>query len=235
MLQLNNFFRSSRYALTMKLSTPKQIYKFDRPREKLKQKGVTALTNFELFQALIGSGVKGANVSEIARELERIWQNPSIELPELLSIKGLNLAKAAVIVAALELVTRRLNSPRNISSVADILPFVNEYASKRQEHLVVLSLDGARNLIQKRVVTIGTLNNTLIHPREVFADAISDRAAAIILVHNHPSNTPEPSKEDLRVTEILVQAGNLLGIRVDDHVIITPGGKYFSFAEQQLL
>lgn len=219
----------------MKLSSPKQIYKFDRPREKLKAKGAGALTDFELMQALIGSGVKGANVSEIAKELEHLWQSPTIELTELLKIRGLNLAKAAVIVAALELVSRRLSAPHKLDTAADVLPLVNEYATKRQEHLVVLSLDGAHNLIQRRVVTIGTLNNTLIHPREVFADAISDRAAAVILVHNHPSNTPEPSKEDLRVTDILVQAGNLLGIRVEDHLIITPSGKYFSFAQQQLL
>ena len=106
--------------------------------------------------------------------------------------------------------------------------------NKKQEYFIVITLDGAHNLIQKRVVFIGTLNRTLIHPREIFADALTDRAADIVLIHNHPSGSLEPSREDLDITRQLEDAGKILGINILDHIIISKSG-YYSFQENKRL
>jgi len=121
-----------------------------------------------------------------------------------------------------------------IESAADVLPLIADIAGKSQEHFVCISLNGANEVIEKRVVTIGLLDRSLVHPRDVYADVISDRAAAVIFAHNHPSGDLQPSDEDFKTQDQLVQAAKILGIRVLDHVIVSKKG-YYSFQEAGLI
>ncbi len=196
----------------------------DRPREKLQAKGAAALSDFELLQALIGSGNAQADVSKIAREtLKLIKQHGAdITYEQLAQIKGMGAAKITEILAALELSKRYLlDSDRPIiDSPEKAVEQLSDIRDKKQEYFVCLTLDGANRLISKRIITIGTLTSSLVHPREVFADAITDRAASIIVAHNHPSGSKTPSAEDQSVTEKLTKTGELLGIELIDHIIV---------------
>lgn len=197
-----------------------------RPREKLQARGPEALSDYELLMAIIGSGNKQADVTKIARDVKRLIAEKGSQLTyeDLLTITSLGPAKAASLMAAFELWRRQfevserpvIDSPEKaVAQLADI-------RDKKQEYFVCLTLDGANRLIAKRVISIGTLTSSLVHPREVFADAITDRAASIIVAHNHPSGTLEPSQADKDVTERLREAGELLGITLTYHLILTP-------------
>jgi len=145
------------------------------------------------------------------------------------------LAKAAQILSAFELARRHLiKETVKITVAQDVLPLVADIAGKQQEYFICMSLNGANELIEKRIITIGLLNNSPVHPREVFADAIADRAAAVIFAHNHPSGDPNPSEADRRTHEQLTEAAMILGLRVLDHVIVTKKG-YFSFQKAGLI
>ncbi len=219
----------------MQLASPKQLHQIERPREKLAAKGAAALSNAELLQIIIGSGGKYANVTVIADAVNSLLSDQTIEVKSLLKIRGLSTAKAAAILSAIEL-GKRVNDTSQpvITSPADIIPLVSEYSQKKQEHLVVFTIDGAGHILNRRLITIGTLTNTLVHPREVFADAVGDRAASVILVHNHPSGDPSPSVEDKQVTKVLAQVGEILGISLQDHVIIA-GSRWVSLRQLGLL
>jgi len=209
----------------------KSIPKFDRPREKMEKKGINALSNLELLAVLLSSGIKGKDVFEVAKEILKLVQNDfnSLSLESLKNIEGVGLAKACQIMAAIEFSKRFLiKDGIKIKNIHDVMRLTEELKDKKQEYFLSFTLDGASNLIQKRTVFIGTLNQSIVHPREVFADAISDRAAGIIFVHNHPSGDPTPSKQDIEITKRLVEVGKIVGIEVIDHVIISKNG-YFSF------
>lgn len=199
--------------------------KDDRPREKLKLKGSSALSDFELLQALIGSGNKQADVYKIARETKKLIQKhgPDISYEQLEQITGLGSAKITEILAAFELSKRYLIESEQpiLDSPGKVVDQLRDIRDKQQEYFVCLTLDGANRLIAKRTISIGTLTASLVHPREVFADAITDRAASIIIDHNHPSGNLTPSKADLDATKRLKEAGALLGIKLLDHLIIT--------------
>ena len=215
----------------------KDIPHFNRPREKLIERGPEALSETELLAILLGSGVKGKNVLQVARSILKKLNSASKkpDVKNLMAIEGIGLAKACQIIAAVEFSRRRFFTDSGIVQTAkDVLPFISHIAYKKQENFLCISLTGANEIIGNRVVTIGLLNSSQIHPREVFADAISDRAASVILAHNHPSGLLKPSPEDLAVTEQMLAAGKILGISVLDHIIITKKG-YFSFKEQGLL
>lgn len=140
----------------------------------------------------------------------------------LLTIRGVGQARACQTIAAFELARRHLKKGRTVIHEAEnVLPYLQNIRAKRQEHFVCLSLNGAHEVIESRVVTVGLLDTNQVHPREVFADPIADRAAAILVAHNHPSGTLKASSEDIALTARLVRAGDLLGIRVLDHVIVT--------------
>jgi DNA repair protein RadC len=208
---------------------------FDRPREKLAKRGPESLSETELVATIIGRGTRGRDVflvaSEIARFLKAENFPPSYD--DLRGIEGVGTAKACQIVACFELARRFLETdPRGhrIASPADVLPLVADLTDKRQEHFVCITLNGAGEVIARRTVTVGLLNQSLVHPREVFADAISDRAASVVLVHNHPSGALEPSRQDIAITHQLCEAGSLLGIRVLDHLIVSRKG-YASLKE----
>lgn len=221
----------------------KSVPKRDRPREKLLAKGAGALSDRELAAVLMGSGTKGRDVLSVAdeivralAELQRAGGSPTEELGggamrpgdllgALHEINGIGPAKAAVVAAGFELSRRYFDNSRvRIRRSEDVLPLVAFIASRKQEHLVCVSLNGAHEVIATRVVAVGALTESLVHPREVFADPIVDRAAAVILVHNHPSGNLEPSEADKKTSRRFAEAGKLLGIEVLDHIIISSDG-----------
>ena len=196
-----------------------------RPREKLAARGAASLSDYELLMAIIGSGNKQADVTKIARDLQKLLQDKGRELTfdDLISIGSLGPAKSTQIMAGFELWRRRFESSEQpvIDSPDKAADQLSDIRDKKQEYFVCLTLDGANRLISKRIITIGTLTSSLVHPREVFAEAISDRAASIIVAHNHPSGNLQSSDADRQVTERLKEAGVLLGINLVDHIIVT--------------
>jgi len=197
----------------------------DRPREKMKRRGASTLSDLELLMAIIGSGVGGHDVTEISREIKRLLDKHGVDIPrtELEKVSGLGEAKISGILATFELTKRRLTSDGVliIDSPEKVVGQLTDIRNKKQEYLVCLTLDGANRLIEKRTISIGTLTASLVHPREVFADAITDRAASIIVAHNHPSGNLDPSPADREVTRRLKESGELLGINLADHIIVT--------------
>jgi len=215
----------------------KELHKYDKPREKLLAKGVEALKNEELLAILLGSGIQGKDVRKLAREIIALMDEGlgRLTLERLCTIHGLGTAKASQILAALELSKRYLiRSNIRITDAADVYRELKPYSTKAQEYFLTITLDGASHIINTRTVFIGTLNHSLVHPREVFADAISDRAAGIIIAHNHPSGTCEPSRADLQITQRLKEVAKLVGIELLDHLILTKEG-YYSFSDEGVL
>lgn len=197
----------------------------DLPKEKILKKGAASLSDVELLQAIVGGGGQDNSFKQIANKLNAVIQKVGIErltIDDVMAVKGVGKAKAATIFAALELYRRKLTKQTAplIDSAESAAEQVRDIANKKQEHFVVLTLDGGRRLINKRTVTIGTLTSSLVHPREVFAPAIEDRAASIIISHNHPSGMLDISEQDREVTKRIRQAGDLLGIRLDDHLVV---------------
>lgn len=205
----------------------KDTLKFERPREKLLIKGPAALSGQELIAILLGSGVKGRNALEIGSTiLGKLGDDmDQLTIPKLQAIEGVGSIKACRILAAFELARRYLfKEKKAIRCADDTLPFVQHIADKKQEYFVCMSLNGANEVIKSRVVTVGLLNSNQVHPREVFSDPIVDRAASVIVAHNHPSGNLEPSPEDVALTKRLVKAGEIIGITVLDHLIVTKRG-----------
>jgi len=211
----------------------KQLPKQERPRERLIAKGARSLSDQDLLAILLGKGTSKHNVLAIARKLVAVIDQKGVDLTaaDILDIEGIGQAKACLIAAAFEFVRRRIKPEGvKVRSAADVLPLIQHYADRRQEHFLCVSLNGAHEVIQVRVVTIGLVDQSHVHPREVFADPIADRASAVILAHNHPSGQLTPSPEDRDVTHRLKVAGDVLGIQVLDHVIFTAKG-FYSIAE----
>ncbi len=176
---------------------------------------------------LLGSGTRRTGVLDLASRILRTLDGhlDSDNLEKLQSIAGVGKAKACQIEAALELARRHIAKGRHVvREAADALPYLQSIRGKNQEHFVCVSLNGASEVIESRIVTVGLLDTNQVHPREVFSDPIADRAAAVLVAHNHPSGTLEPSPEDLALTRRIVKAGDLLGIRVLDHLIVTEDG-----------
>ena len=196
-----------------------------RPRERLAAKGAAALSDYELLMAIIGSGNAQADVTKIARDLRKLVSEKGSELTyeDLLTVKSLGPAKATQLMAGFELWRRQFEVPDRpiIDSPEKAVAQLADIRDKKQEYFVCLTLDGANRLISKRVITIGTLTSSLVHPREVYADAITDRAASIIVAHNHPSGDLTPSRADQDITTRLKEAGAILGIELIDHIIVT--------------
>lgn len=215
----------------------KDLSKSERPREKLQAKGPEALSDLELLAILLGSGTKTGDVLTVAGRILKVLdgRNEKLSLEELQKIEGVGPAKASLIAAAMEFARRRIRPEGlRISFPPDVLPLIRHYADRRQEHFICASLNGANEVIATRVVSVGLVNKTQVHPREVFADPINDRAAAVIVAHNHPSGSLEPSKEDIDITGQLKSAGEILGIRLLDHIVFNQKG-YHSFLESGLL
>jgi DNA repair protein RadC len=199
--------------------------KEDMPREKLNKKGAEALTDMELLQAIIGSGGKGNDFKQIAKNLGNTIEKIGVDkltINDVKSIKGIGDAKATIVFAALEYWRRKFAKQTRplIDSIEKAAAQLDSIKNKKQEHFVMLTLDGARRLINFHPITVGTLTASLVHPREVFALAIEDRAASIIIAHNHPSGSTDIGNKDREVTKRISEAGELLGIKLDDHIIV---------------
>jgi DNA repair protein RadC len=219
----------------------KDLPKDERPREKLIKKGASALKLEELLAILLRTGIKNKNVLKLAKDiLSRYNQEKlkNITYEELRNIYGVGPTKAVQILAAIE-IGRRFFKPKEekeiyIHSPKDVLKQTSHLKENKKENFVVLYLDARNKLITKETISIGTINSSLVHPREVFEPTIRELAVAVILVHNHPSGDPTPSEDDITLTKRLVEAGKILGIEVTDHVIIGKN-KYFSFKERKLI
>ena len=215
----------------------KDMPEFSRPREKLKEKGAEALSDPELIAVILGSGNKGQDVMTLSSKIAKIIADKkgSLLLDDLINIEGVGLAKACQVLSGFELARRHiLRESVIITEPKHVLPMLSDIVNKQQEYFVCISLNGANEVIEKRHITVGLLNNCQVHPREVFADVITDRAASVIFAHNHPSGDLNPSTSDLQIQEQLAQAGKILGINIIDHIIISKRG-YYSFQENGLI
>src|SRR3989344_2052309 len=222
-------------AVIMKI---KDLPKIDRPREKLEKYGVKKLAEFELLAILLGSGIKGLNVIQLSKKILSIIQKIGIKkitLEDLLKIKGMGKAKASQILATIEL-GRRLQADkrREILSAEDIWNLCADIRDSKKEHFAAFYIDTQNCLIERQIISIGTLNASLVHPREVFEPAVRLFASSVILTHNHPSGNCEPSQDDIEITKRLTEDGKILGMDIADHVIITKD-KFLSFKEQNLI
>lgn len=206
----------------------------ERPREKMQRKGAQALSDVELLAVLLGSGSNGMNVMTLAQRVLRVLDanGSTPEVERLCAVPGVGPAKAALMVAAFEFIRRRIRPYDNkITLPTDVYPLIRHMADRRQEHFLSISLNGANEVIAIRTVSVGLVNRALVHPREVFADPITDRAAAVIVAHNHPSGNLTPSCDDLAITRRLKRAGQTLGISLLDHLIFNASA-YYSLLEQ---
>ena len=228
----------------MHIKTIKEIPLNDRPREKMAVNGAAVLTDAELIAILLRTGTAEKSAIDIASEMTAdggLYKRLAgiTRLNELTNIKGLGQAKAATVLAALE-IGRRIASAKPLEKihlscpqdVADFLMPRLRYAAKEQ--FVVILLNNKNKVIGTEVVSEGSLSSSIVHPREVYAPAILHHAAAIMVAHNHPSGDPKPSTEDTEVTRMLARSGKVLGIPMIDHVIIGDGN-YYSFLENEAL
>ncbi|MCS7204093.1 MAG: DNA repair protein RadC [Leptospiraceae bacterium] len=209
----------------------------ERPREKLKQNGISSLTDLELMAIILGSGIKGLNVLQISEQvIDIIDKTKTIpEMDEFLKIPGIGEAKALLIIAAMEFFRRKWKPlPRKVRNAQDVFMAISHLANRKHECFVVVTLNGANEILNVHLVTKGLLNRTMIHPREVFALAIEDRANAIIIAHNHPSGNLLPGEEDIQTTQALLDASKILNIPILDHLIFSETN-YYSFAENHLI
>jgi len=205
----------------------------ERPREKLKIRGPASLSDRELLAILLNTGIRGKNVKALAGDLlgllDRTKDIPSIK--EISRLPGIGFSKACSVAAMLEFGRRRYGSfSARIKQPVDIFTLVRHYADRKQERFISLSLNGAHEVLAVRIVTIGLVNKTIVHPREVFADLIQDRAAAFCVAHNHPSGKIESSQEDDEITARLQAAARILGLHFVDHIIFSESS-WWSFRE----
>jgi DNA repair protein RadC len=208
-----------------------------KPREKLSKYWVHKLEWWELVAVILWAWVKWMDVFKLSKRVNKViegkWEN--IQIEDLTNIMWIWPVKAQGIISAFELAKRYfIKESIIIKSSNDILEQVKEYRNKQQEYLLCLTLDWANRLINNRIITIWLLNQGLVHPREVFADAIWDRANSIVLVHNHPSWTISPSDEDIKITNRIKEVSEIIWIKLLDHIIITKKS-YFSFIENNIL
>jgi len=219
--------------------TIKDLPKVERPREKLMQYGPGKLSNSELLAIVLRSGKKGENVIELANKILKRFSKdelPNLTFNDLKDYPGLGPAKACEIVACFELGKRLLKDKKAeiYLKPREIWEELKDLRDHKKEHFVIFYLDSRNQEIKREIVSVGSLNANLVHPREVFEPAVRNLAAQIILAHNHPSGDPEPSEDDLEITKRLVESGKILGIEVVDHIIITKTG-FISFKEKNLI
>ena len=214
-----------------------ELPKMERPREKLQEKGAAALSDTELMAILLGSGTSKYEVMALSEKVIKIIDEKGIRLSvdDLVKIEGIGIAKATALSAASELFRRRIKPEGlKIKSPLDVLPLIHHYSDRKQEHFLSLSVNGANEVLNVRVVTIGLVNQTQVHPREIFADVLTDRASSLIIAHNHPSGSLQPSNDDMDITRRIADAARVLGIRLLDHIIFSKNG-YYSFQENNHL
>ena len=223
--------------------TVRDLPRQERPRERLQKFGPEALSAQELLALVIGRGIPNKSVMNIAQELLARFGNvkaiSQATIEELSQIKGIGLAKAAQIKACFELGRREELEPElknfDIKDPESVVKAVRaSIKDKAKEHFKLILLNPRNKIIGISTISIGTLNASLVHPREVFKDAIIHSAASVVLAHNHPSGDPEPSEDDLKITKKMVESGKILGIEVLDHIIIAKNG-FKSLANEGLI
>lgn len=206
-----------------------------RPREKVRDKGIQALNNYELLALIIGSGRKNCNVLELAKKVEKqlfSTTNNKIDQPSLTKIFGIGEILANKILASLELGQRLIQKPNceNINTPAKIFELSRELHTKKQEHCLAFYLNGRQELIGKKTIAVGGLNFNFLEPRYIFEPAFHLGANSFILVHNHPSGNPQPSDNDLLLTKKIANIADLMGIKLLDHLIVCKND-FFSIRE----
>lgn len=227
---------SSKIAVMTKII---DLPKVDRPREKILKYGPAKLSTTELLAILLRTGIKGINVVELSNRVLKLFGTENIQnitITDLRKIKGLGPVKASEIVACIELGKRLLQEKQQLQAISPqgVFESLKDIRLLKKEHFIAIYLDTRNQEIHREIISIGTLNSSLVHPREVFEPAIRQLAAGIMLVHNHPSGDIKPSHEDLLITKKLVDSGKLLDIHVLDHLIITKNS-YSSLKEQGMV
>jgi len=217
----------------------KDLPKVERPREKLMKYGPEKLSNSELLAILLRIGRPGRNVVEIAQQILRQCGGenlPKLTLKELVNLPGIGPVKACEIIASFELSKRLLQGKKAeiYLTSKDVWEELKDISDNKKEHFVIFFLDARNQEIKREIISVGSLNANLVHPREVFEPAVRNLAAQIILAHNHPSGDPEPSEDDLEITKRLVESGKILGIDIVDHIIVTKSD-FTSFKEKQFI
>jgi len=219
----------------------KDLPKHLRPREKLIDRGVENLKDKELLAILLRTGRNGSSALDLGQQI--LTKTPITKLldlsyEEIIKMKGIDSGKACTLLASFELTKRALNKFNNalplIDSPQKAVDQLTDIRTKTKEHFVALYLNARNQLIHREIISIGTLNSSLVHPREVFAPALEHKAASIILAHNHPSGDLSKSAEDQHITDRLIEAGKLLGIDILDHLIITKDN-FISFKESSFM
>ena len=199
--------------------------------------GISYPDDEELIMLILGKGTKNNPIERLAEKVTKTINSSNEEelIPNLKKINGMGESRALVIAAALELGRRRRGILRSsINAPKDVIPFLQHYTLMPTEHFITVTVNGAKEILSTRVVSVGTINKALIHPREVFANAVSEYASGIICCHNHPCGQCYPSNADIDSTKILQKAAKILGIVFMDHIIITKED-YFSFLEHGML
>ena len=219
--------------------TIKDLPKLERPREKLMQYGPERLSNSELLAILLRSGKKDENVVDFSGKILRKFgtkELPNLTFDDLRNYPGLGPAKACEIVACFELGKRVLKNKKAqiYLEPKEVWKELKDIRNYKKEYFVIFYLDSRNQEIKREIISVGSLNANLVHPREVFEPAVRNLVAQVILAHNHPSGDPEPSEDDLEITKRLVEAGKILGIEVVDHVIVA-NNEFLSFKEKNLI
>ena len=199
--------------------------------------GISYPDDEELIMLILGKGTKNNPIESLAEKVTKTINSSNEEelIPNLKKINGMGESRALVIAAALELGRRRRGILRSsINAPKDVIPFLQHYTLMPTEHFITVTVNGAKEILSTRVVSVGTINKALIHPREVFANAVSEYASGIICCHNHPCGQCYPSNADIDSTKLLQKAAKILGIVFMDHIIITKED-YFSFLEHGML
>lgn len=208
----------------MKNMKIKDLPRVELPREKLEKYGANKLADYELLAILLGSGIAGLNVLQLSKKILKEVRNIGIDkisFDDLIKIKGLGKAKAAQVLAVIGL-SKRLNSEQpEILSPQDVWKLCVDFRESKKEHFAVFYLDTQSKLIERQIISIGTLSASLVHPREVFEPAVRLSTSSIIVVHNHPSGSLVPSQADMLLTKNLKKAGEILGINLENHIIVT--------------
>jgi len=219
----------------------KQLPKIDRPREKLIARGVQNLKDSELLAILLNTGVEGESALQVAQRILSKYSKRKIlefSVKELSGINGVGQAKACLMLAAAEFIKRALEVKEEIApvirAVDDIVAQAIYMKDKQREHFMVLYLNARNELLFKKPMFVGTLNVNIVHPREIFSEALRQNAASVVFCHNHPSGVEQPSQIDLQINKRLIEAGKIMGIEALDHIIITKT-RVFSFKESGLM
>lgn len=221
----------------------KDLPLLERPVERLINNGVESLSNEELLSIILKTGTKEKSVKELSLEILKnydIHELLNINLESIVKIKGIGNIKAATLLASIELgkrMNKKIDTLNNIiiNNSEKVFAYFNDlFKNKTQEYFYCLYLDNRKKVIKNKLLFIGTLNYSTVHPREIFKEAYLSSATSIICIHNHPSGSIKPSNNDIELTNNLIKVGMLLGIKIDDHLIIGKD-KYFSFYENNLI